>query len=110
MKGLNISYLYKVALSVLLALQAAAISAGDIDAEIKKAYRRELIQEIKTNFESQQLQNKRLDIQVEHKAVKGDGKPVSYLSILGLIINDAMGRAEQDMQVRTSYEAGLISH
>lgn len=98
----GLKYLFIFVLSVMAGFQAAAVKAGDLDEEIKQAYRQELIQEIKNNFESRHQLQQRNNEQPEQKDTKAGVKPVSYLSILGLIINDAMGYAEKDLQVRLS--------
>ena len=108
MKGLNNNLLIKILLSVLLGVQVIAVNANDIYAEISKAYRQELVREIRNNVESLDLDKQRLDVQIKQKIQDSEKKSVSYLPILGLIITDAVGNTESELQVNANKEAGKI--
>ena len=110
MKGLMVKFLITVALPVLLALQSFAVSAGERQAEMKQMFRQETIREIRDNLRPPKLEEQRFEVTVEsNKAQPVERKPVGYVSLISLIVNDAVGRNTRDLRVCSFNEAGKIN-
>lgn len=118
MKFYATKLLAKVSLLLLLGVQAAAVNAEPLEVDIDSAYRYELLQELSTNVEALYQENKVIQTQntsatekEERQEQDTSGKSVSYFSILGVIISDALMEATRDtnQDVYVYKEVGLIN-
>ena len=106
MKYLKTGLLAWFAIAVLLGMQATAVNAEDINIVLKEGFRQELIREIRETARPPKLENRQVDVKVEQKERPIEKKAVSYVSIISLIVNDALGHANKDIRVRSYSEAG----
>lgn len=109
MKALTVKLLLKVALPVLLASQVLVVNASEGNAIFKEPAARQPVQAADANTTPPQTEKQQLRVQTERKDQQVKRKTGGYVSILSVIINDALGHANKDIRTRSHNEAGKIS-
>lgn len=109
MKVLTTKTVVKLALTVLLAVQVPAVIAGGnnlASTEKSDQQTRHVIQE---DSRLTDMENQRIDVKEERTRPQTARKTGGYVSIISVIVNDALGHANKDIRTRRSNAAGKIS-
>ena len=110
MKGLTVKLLIKVAVPLLLGVQVLTVNAEENNVTLNERFRQELISEMKENVRLPKLEMQKLEARHdEQKVPQPEKKTVGYVSIISLIVSDALGRSNKRIRVRGLNEAGKIS-
>ena len=109
MKLLTTDLIAKLAVSMLLAIQVPAVIAGDNNLAAKESAAQEQNQAVRENGRSTDLERHRFEQKDETNNTQAKRKTGGYVSIISVIINDALGHATRKVQARRSNAAGKIS-
>lgn len=110
MKGLTVKFLLKVVIPLLAGIQILTVDAGENNTDPGEQFRQELISDMKENIRLPELDRQKLEVKVdEQKLPRPEKKSVGYVSIISLIVNDALSHSNRKIRVRSFNEAGKIS-
>ena len=109
MKLLTTDLIAKLAVSMLLAIQVPAVIAGDNNLAAKERTAQEQSQAVREDGRLTDMKQQRFEQKDETNNRQVKRKTGGYVSILSVIINDALGRANKKVQTRRSNAAGKIS-
>lgn len=109
MKALTTDTVVKLAISILLAVQVTAVTAGDNSLAAKDSAVQEQSRVVREAVRSTDAQRGRLELKDEQSKQHTGRKTGGYVSIISVIINDALGHANKDIRARRSNAAGKIS-
>ena len=111
MQGTMLKFLLKVAVPVFLAVQALPVSAGEHNTGMKQMPPQTQTRQVRetgrySKPEEQQIGKR----DAQEKSQPIHKQPVGYVSLISLIINDALGQTNQNLRIHRINEAGKISH
>lgn len=110
MKLLTTKPTAKLALAILLAIQVPAVIAGDNNPAVKERTVQKQNQVVREENRLTDVERQRFEQKDESNNQLTKRKTGGYVSILSVIINDALGRANKEVQARRTNAAGKISY